>query len=658
VVTNLTHRLRVRLSAGRTGLLVLPVGALALAACLYFIFATRATNGAFGFPLDDPWIHLSFARTLADTGRFADFSGGPVTSGSTSPLFTLLEAVVWRFTRNEFLIGYGLGIAGLLVSVGLISQLLRAEHPGAIWPALLGAVVLATHPKIVAVAVSGMETTTTIALLLFCALQAERRRWKTVGLVAGLLLWTRPDTLIFIAALAIHLLYESVVDKPPDRSKVPQALLTFAGLAVGYFVFNWALSGTLFPNSLAAKLEYYRFGNSRFGADLWSFLTAGGMTPAIILFLVSLGGTIRDLARCRPAPRLYAHLFVVALVAVYRWKLPFLYQDGRYLIPILPFVIVGMVDGGMRIAEAARDLDGEAGRAGAIARALPWAVPLVAGLWIVGLDVSRLAIAKRDFADRCRQIGETQVATAWWCRDHLPPAAIVATHDIGALGFYAGRPIVDVVGLLDREIQGHIGDPRATLQLMRDRGVTHMAFLTDWIEVSNENPLMRTNPAAGEVMQVLPLTSRTEISSPIVRSLNAFAEHRLATGQTKEAFAALAQASRLEPTNARTHYLAGLTFVKAGALDRAERELEISLRDFPDSSKALSALGQLAYHRGETLEAARLLRRAVAEDPLNIEALTVLVDLLARLPDEPADLPALRARLETARSSRDANARR
>jgi hypothetical protein len=658
VVTNFTHRLRVRLSAGRTGLLVLPAGALALAAALYFIFAARATNGAFGFPLDDSWIHLSFARTLADTGRFADFSGGPVTSGSTSPLFTLLEAIAWHFTRNEFLIGYGLGIAGLLVSVGSIWRLLRTEHPGAVWPAVLGAVVLATHPKIVGVSVSGMETTTTIALLLFCALQAKRRKWKTVGLAAGLLLWSRPDTLIFTAALALHLLYESVIAKPSDRSKMPQALLTFGALAVGYFVFNWALSGTLFPNSLAAKLEYYRFGNSRFAADLWTFLTAGGMTPAMLLFFVSLCGTIRELVRRRPAPRLYAHLLVVALVAVYWWKLPFLYQDGRYLIPIIPFVIVGMVDGAGRIVEAIRKLEGNAGRAGAIASAPPWAVPLLAGLAIVGLDVSRLAIAKRDLADRCRQIGETQVATAWWCRDHLPSNAIVATHDIGALGFYSGRPIVDVVGLLDREIHGHIGDPRATLQLMRDRRVTHMAFLTDWIEVPNENPLMRTNPAAEEIMQVLPLTSRTKISSPMVRSLNAFAEQRLAAGQTKEAFAALAQASRLEPANARTHYLAGLTLVKVGALDRAECELEISLRDFPDSSKTLSALGQLAYHRGDTLEATRLLRRAVAEDPLNIEALTVLVNLLERQPDEPADLPALRARLEAARSSADASVRR
>jgi hypothetical protein len=614
----------------------------ASAGAAYLVVASRAANGAFGFPLDDPWIHLSFARTLAETGRYADFPGGPVTSGSTSPLFTLLETVAFLITRNEYLISYGLGIAAFLISVGQMFALGRTTPAGESWPGPLAALVLATQPKLVTVAVSGMETTTTIALLLFAVNQTTRRRWKTVGIAAGLLLWTRPDTLIFIVALALHLLYHAIIERTPDRSKISLGLLTFGGLALGYFAFNWALSGTPFPNSLAAKLEYYRSGNSRFGADLWTFLTAGAMAPAIVLFLVSLLGTIKDLAHRRPAPNLYAHLFVIALIAAYWWKLPFLYQNGRYLIPVVPFVIVGMVDGVRRIGSAVCAL-------GSGASTIARAFPLVMGLAIVGLNVSRLPDAKRDFVDSCRKIDDLQVATARWCRDHLPPTAIVATHDVGALGFYSMRPIVDVVGLLDRNIQGHIGDPEATLSFMRARHVTHLAFLTDWIEVPNENPLMRTKPGGGEVMQVLPLTPSTQISSPVVTSLNLFAERNLATGDVRRAWAALTEVNRVAPTNARTHYLEGLLFTKIGALDRAERQFQLSLQYFPASSKALSALGQLAFHKGEDQEAARLLRQAIAEDPSNIDALTVLVAVLARLPDAQADLAAFRARLQEAR---------
>jgi Tetratricopeptide repeat len=616
----------------RSALFVVP-SLLALAVSLYFVLAAGAANGAFGFPLDDAWIHLSFARTFAATGRFADFVGGPVTSGSTSPLFTLLEALLWRLVHNELAVGYGLGIAAFLLAAPLMARVLLNENHGQPWLAAVGVAAFVLQPKIVASAASGMETTTAVALSLLCLWQAWRRSWGMVGLVAGLLLWTRPDTLIFTAALAVHLLYGMVVEKAADRARMSRALLTFGALALGYFAFNWALSGTLFPNSLAAKIEYYRFGNARFASDLWTFLNDARLLPALPLFLVSLAGTVQDVARRRPAPSLHAHLFVVALVAVYWWKLPFLYQDGRYLIPAIPFVLLGMVDGLRRIAAALGAPKVSLGRAGAVVAALP----LLLGMGMVGLAALRLPKASRDFAGRCRDIEELQVATARWCRDHLPATAVIATHDIGALGFYSGRPIVDVVGLLDRGIQGHIGDPSETLAFMRERGVTHLAFLSDWIEVPNENPLLRIDSATGEVMQVMPLTPRTRISSPPVRSLDELAEQRLLAGDSRQALTALAEASRLEPTNPRTHYLAGALFVETGALDRAEHELQISLRFFPDSAQALAALGQLAYRRAEYPQAVDLFRRSLAADPTNREVSARLDQARAHLPDGTAD---------------------
>lgn len=605
----------------------------ALAVCLYFVFATRAANGALGFPLDDAWIHLSFARTFAMSGRFADFVGGPATAGSTSPLFTLLEALGWRLFRDEFVIGYGLGIAAFLLATVWMAQVLFNEGVRQRWLVALGVLAFVLQPKIVASAVSGMETTTAIALSLLCILQMRRRRWATVGLVAGLLLWTRPDTLVFTAALAIHLLYDVCVEEAADRARMSRALVTFGALAMAYFVFNWGLSGTLFPNSLAAKIEYYRFGNGRFASDLWTFLEDARLVPALMLFLISLAGTARDVTRRRPAPTLYAHLFVVALVAVYWWKLPFLYQDGRYLVPAIPFVLLGMIDGLRRTATALNARKGALGRAGAVVPAFQ----LLLVIGIVGWAAFRLPKARRDFANRCLDIQKLQVATARWCRDRLPATAVIATHDVGALGFYSGHAIVDVVGLLDRGIQGHIGDPGQTLAFMRDRQVTHLAFLSDWMEVPNENALMRTSASNGEIMQVMPLSPRTQISSPLVRSLNQFAEQRLLANDRRAALTALAEASRVEPTNPRTHYLAGTLFVKTGALDRAERELEISLRFFPDSSRALSALGQLAFQRAEYPKAVGLLRRSLAADPSDNDAATALERSLAQLSNQTSD---------------------
>jgi hypothetical protein len=56
-----------------------------------FLARERQIAGVAGFPLDDSWIHLHFARNLAEGAGFAYNPGVPV-AGSTAPLWTLLLA--------------------------------------------------------------------------------------------------------------------------------------------------------------------------------------------------------------------------------------------------------------------------------------------------------------------------------------------------------------------------------------------------------------------------------------------------------------------------------------------------------------------------------------------------------------------------------------
>src|SRR5712691_5807589 len=66
----------------------------AVAACLplvLFALIERRLAGVAGFPLDDSWIHLHFARNIAEGAGFSFNPGVPV-AGSTAPLWTLLLA--------------------------------------------------------------------------------------------------------------------------------------------------------------------------------------------------------------------------------------------------------------------------------------------------------------------------------------------------------------------------------------------------------------------------------------------------------------------------------------------------------------------------------------------------------------------------------------
>jgi hypothetical protein len=78
-----------RLSAMDGGKSILPILFLGGISFFIWIFYSYFVNGYFGFPLDDGWIHQTYARNLAEYGQWA-YLPGTISGGSTSPLWTLL----------------------------------------------------------------------------------------------------------------------------------------------------------------------------------------------------------------------------------------------------------------------------------------------------------------------------------------------------------------------------------------------------------------------------------------------------------------------------------------------------------------------------------------------------------------------------------------
>src|SRR5712692_9540798 len=96
--------------ARQTAYFLIPVLLLGTGMCFFTCWNAYRVNGHPGFPLDDPWIHLQFAKNLHEYGSYSYYQTTMATSGSTSPLYTLLLAAGFSFTSNEFLLSYTFGI--------------------------------------------------------------------------------------------------------------------------------------------------------------------------------------------------------------------------------------------------------------------------------------------------------------------------------------------------------------------------------------------------------------------------------------------------------------------------------------------------------------------------------------------------------------------
>src|SRR5690606_493942 len=149
-----------------------------------------------GFPLDDAWIHQTYARNLALLGEWSFIPGQP-SAGSTSPLWTLLLAPGHLLGLGPFVWTVFLGSACLCGLAAASLPLVRRLAPGRAHLALWAGLLLVFDWRVVWAAASGMETLlyALVIVSFFALLLQERVRWLLLGLLVGLAVWIRPDGL-------------------------------------------------------------------------------------------------------------------------------------------------------------------------------------------------------------------------------------------------------------------------------------------------------------------------------------------------------------------------------------------------------------------------------------------------------------------------------
>ncbi len=482
----------------KTALALLALASLAVGS---YLLAARATF-RLGFPLDDAWIHQTYARNLAQRGEWA-FVPGQLSAGSTSPLWTVLllpahlgggSPYPWTFalgTALLTLLGWG-GMKGL--------ELWLPDLPPA-WR-WAGGIFLLLEWHMVWAAASGMETLLAglWALATLVWLSGERRPGLSLGIFIGAGVWVRPDllTLLGPALWAIFFARESasrlpdttVSDGQNRRIRVPASLRSvfvsarfarpgvfsrsgqlLAGFALAflpYLAFNRVLAGAWWPNTFYAKQREYAVLQqipllTRLGRELALPLVGAGalLLPGALWFL-------RKAWRRRQWPVLGGALWFLGYIALYAWRLPVVYQHGRYVIPAMPIFFLMGVAG---VLDAAR-------RSG-----LGLGERVFLRGWLLSLGVVLLiffALGGRAYGQDVAVIESEMVAAAHWVNANTPKGSLVAAHDIGALGYFGERDILDLAGLVSPDVIPFLRDEKRLARFLDDEKALYLVTFPDW----------------------------------------------------------------------------------------------------------------------------------------------------------------------------------
>ena len=392
--------------------------------------------GLQGFPLDDSWIHLQFARNLAEGRGFAYNPGVPV-AGSTAPLWTLLLAVLFAVGGAHVVWAKFAGVLGALGAAWLARRL-AIQWTGEPGLGLMAALLTVGSAPIVWGALSGMEVTLA-ALLVTGALAAHAAGRSTrASALIGAAALARPESVLLVPLLWLG--------GPLTFSRSAASLGIPAGLLLPWMAFNVRTSGWLLPATAAAKIEGGLVGflsGARESAAAffwrpWQFerewvgwlASVNVLLPVLIVPGLWMLWRRYGRAGVVPASILILHPLGMALLAPYRGPA---FQEGRYSIQLLPLAVAVALMALLPLVSVARSRP-IVGRAFCALLVITCVPPLARG-------------AER-YAWAVQNIDAMQVHLGRWVGEHTPGGARLALNDVGAIVYFGRREAVDVMGLI------------------------------------------------------------------------------------------------------------------------------------------------------------------------------------------------------------------
>jgi hypothetical protein len=109
-------------------------------------------------------------------------------------------------------------------------------------------------------------------------------------------------------------------------------------------------------------------------------------------------------------------------------------------------------------------------------------VPVLIGFYFIGA---------RSYANDVAVIQTNMVEPAIWLSENTAADDLIAVHDIGAVGFFSGRQIVDLAGLVTPELIPFIRDEEQLSEYLDSTGVDYLMTFPDWyLTVGTDKPIV------------------------------------------------------------------------------------------------------------------------------------------------------------------------
>ena len=419
---------------------LVPLIGLALALTLVYLLSAPV----FGLPFDDSYISLLFARNLANHG-FLTFDGETASAGATSLLHVAILALPIKLGVDPVKASVAAGVVLHLALVPAVYWLAWTIFRDRLVSTLAGASV-GVIGYLAFDALNGMETTlfllvSTLAAAAFLSARDDRRL-LLAGAFAALTVLGRPEGVLLVGAMALYYVLDprregEALASSQSARRLALLVAPSAAALLGLAFFYWAATGSFSPGTATAKLLFFR----EFELPLQTkFNMANGgianfMAPLLPWLALAAFGVRRREAL------LFAFVWVPFIIMYF-----LLFPGGlthywyRYQHLFLPAIAVFAAGGAVSLVRGRTYRTNDLVSAGVLAVVL------------LGAVAFQYESFRDNYAADVQLNQGRQVALARYLNELVPPGQTIATHDIGAIGYYTEREVIDLVGLVNPDV--------------------------------------------------------------------------------------------------------------------------------------------------------------------------------------------------------------
>jgi len=371
---------------------------------------------------DDPFITYRYAENLANGNGYV-YNQGEKTLSTTTPFFAILLASL----KNPFLDIPKIAIIISLfsISAGGIAIWLIFQKFGLNFASWFGLILYTLFPAILNTTSS--ETTLYLALGLFSIYFFLEDKYIPSSVLSGLMVITRPDGVLLPFILVLYYFFK--------HRKINYKFIFGTGIIIGlWYGFAWVYFGNPLPVTLMVKQSQGEMAISQlFPAGFISTLRNYSQNKVYwIYFVFSLLGVVK-LSKKQYIPLwiiiswniVYFLAYTILGVSRYFW----------YYAPLVPTFIL-LSASGLEWLSLIKKIK---------IRNMIYVILIIATFSIQFFGLRNLSTNKDKRINIYRDIGT-------WISENTPPESTIGVLEVGIIGFYSQRTMIDFAGLIRPDI--------------------------------------------------------------------------------------------------------------------------------------------------------------------------------------------------------------